>query len=311
VLALEQLRHGAIGVTCAKLGEAEVMAAGGVRDLLISTEITGAAKIARLIGLARQARVITVVDDAGGAAALSQAAQAAGIRLRALVDVDVGQGRTGVAPGEPALALARRIAALPGLELVGLQGYEGHLQHIVNADERAGQVREAMGLLIATRRLLEDAGLPMEIVSTGGTGTHRVVGSTAGVTEIQPGSYVVMDSHYGTIEGLGFANALTVQASVVSRQRPNAAIVDAGYKTLSTDSGPARPRDFPDATYAPLGDEHGKVSFTNGCPLALGDRLALIPSHCDTTINLHDAYYVLRGDTVVAVWPIAARGKVQ
>ncbi len=311
VLALEQLRAGAIGVTCAKLGEAEVMAAGGVRDLLISTEVTGAAKIARLIGLAQQARVITVVDDPDGAQALSRAAEAAGLRLRTLVDVDVGQGRTGIAPGEPALALARRVATLPGLEFAGLQGYEGHLQHVVAADERATQVSAAMRSLIDTRRLIEAAGLPVEIVSTGGTGTHRFVGATDGVTEVQPGSYVVMDAHYGTIEGLGFANALTVLASVVSRQRPNTAIVDAGFKALSTDSGPARPRDFADATYAPKGDEHGAVVFESGCPLGLGDKVTLIPSHCDTTINLYDAYYVLRGDRVVAVWPISARGKVQ
>jgi D-serine deaminase-like pyridoxal phosphate-dependent protein len=308
-LALAQLARGAIGVCCAKLGEAEVMAAGGVPEILVTTEVVGTPKLRRLIGVARQVSVITVVDDAEAAAQVSRAAVEAGLRLRCLVDLNVGQNRTGVEPGEPALALAQQVTRLPGLQLVGLQGYEGHLQHIVSADERRAANARAMRLLNDTADLLLTKGLPIEIVSTAGTGTGRFAAAWPRVTEIQPGSYVVMDSDYGRVQGLPFENALTLLATVVSR-RQNEAIVDTGTKTLSTDAGPAVPAQL-DATYAPQGDEHGKLTFQNGNPLARGDRVQLIPSHCDTTINLHDVYHVTRGGRVVAVWPVAARGRSQ
>jgi len=308
-LALMQLARGAIGVCCAKLGEAEVMAAGGVSELLVTTEIVGPAKIRRLLGIAQQTGVITVVDDASAAEQVSNAASAAGLRLRCLVDVNVGQNRTGVEPGEPALDLASRVARMPGLELVGLQGYEGHLQHIVDAEERRQANARAMSLLSGTADLLLGSGLRVDVVSTAGTGTGLFAAQWPRVTEIQPGSYVVMDSDYGRVQGLPFENALTLLTSVVSK-RKNDAIVDAGIKALSTDAGPAKPLGL-DATYLPQGDEHGKLSFGNGNPLALGDKVELIPSHCDTTINLHDAYYVTRDRRVVAVWPIAARGRMQ
>ena len=308
-IAWMQLQRSAIGICCAKLGEAEVMAAGGVPDLLITTEIVGDTKIRRLLGLARQARVTTVVDDARAALRISSAAQDAGLRIRCLIDVDVGTNRTGVAPGEPALALAKQIDRMSGLELVGLQGYEGHLQHIVDAEERRVANAQALKLLTETAALLRDGGLNVEIVSTAGTGTYLFAAQTPGITEVQPGSYVVMDAHYGSVEGLHFEQALSVLATVISI-RNNGVIVDAGLKSLSTDSGPARPRDH-DAGYSPRGDEHGLVTFESGTPSAIGDTVELIPSHCDTTINLHDLYYVTRGGYVVAVWPIAARGRIR
>jgi D-serine deaminase-like pyridoxal phosphate-dependent protein len=309
ILALRQLALGAIGICCAKLGEAEVLAAGGVSELLITTEIVGATKIRRLIAVARQVNVTTVVDDIGASEQLSLAATEAGLRLRCLVDLNVGQNRCGVEPGEPALALAEKVARLPGLQLVGLQGYEGHLQHIVDVGERKVANGRAMQLLSDTADLLLSKGLPIEIVSTAGTGTGQFAAQWPRVTELQPGSYVVMDSDYGRVQGLPFENALTVLTSVVSK-RTNEAIVDAGIKSLSTDAGPAKPANL-DATYVPQGDEHGKLTFANGNPLSHGDKVELIPSHCDTTINLHDAYYVTRDKRVVGVWPIATRGKVQ
>ena len=309
VLALRQLGLGAIGICCAKLGEAEVLAAGGISELLVTTEVVGPIKLRRLVGVARQANVMTVVDDAGSADKLSAALVDAGLRLRCLVDLNVGQNRTGVEPGEPALALAEHVARLPGLELVGLQGYEGHLQHIYDAGERQAANGRAMKLLNDTADLLLSRGLPIQIVSTAGTGTGQFAAKWPRVTELQPGSYVVMDSDYAQVQSLPFENALTVLTMVVSR-RKNDAIVDAGTKTLSTDSGPAKPAGL-DATYAPQGDEHGKLSFANGNPLSHGDKVELIPSHCDTTINLHDRYVVTREGRVVAVWPIATRGRVQ
>jgi D-serine deaminase-like pyridoxal phosphate-dependent protein len=309
-LALTQLERGAIGICCAKLGEAEVMAAGGVGPILLTTEVVGEAKLRRLFGVARQVSITTVVDDAQAAATLSEAASQAGLRLPCLIDVNVGQERTGVEPGEPALALAERLAGLPGLEVVGLQGYEGHLQHVVDPEARREANASAMQLLSQTAERLTERGHRIEIVSTAGTGTFRFAAEWPRVTEVQPGSYVVMDTDYGSVQGVGFESALTVLVSVVSIQRKNAAVVDGGYKSLSGDSGAPLARGV-DATFAFMGDEHGKLLFGHGCPLRPGDKVELIPSHCDTTINLHDVYYVTRGGYVVAVWPIAARGRVR
>jgi D-serine deaminase-like pyridoxal phosphate-dependent protein len=181
---------------------------------------------------------------------------------------------------------------------------------VVDPEERREANASAMQLLSQTAELLAERGHNTEIVSTAGTGTFRFAAEWPRVTEVQPGSYVVMDSDYGSVQGVGFENALTVLVSVVSTQRKNAAVVDAGYKTLSSDAGAPRPRGV-DATFGFMGDEHGKLTFENGCPLRSGDKVELVPSHCDTTINLHDVYYVTRGGYVVAVWPIAARGRVR
>src|SRR5258708_17642807 len=193
ILALHQLALGAIGICCAKLGEAEVLAAGGVSELLVTTEVVGPTKIRRLLGLARQVNLTTVVDDAGAAEQLSNAAAEARLRLRCLIDLNVGQNRCGVEPGEPALALAEEVARLPGLQLVGLQGYEGHLQHIVDVGERQAANARAMKLLSDTADLLLTKGLPIEVVSTAGTGTGQFAAQWPRVTELQPGSYVGMD----------------------------------------------------------------------------------------------------------------------
>ena len=309
-LALMQLERGAIGICCAKLGEAEVMAAGGVPGLLVTTEVVGESKIRRLLGVAQQVEVTTVVDDARAAERISSAAEEAGLRLRCLIDVNVGQERTGVEPGAAALDLARDVDRLPGLELVGLQGYEGHLQHVVDPDLRREANASAMQLLSQTAELLLEQGLRVEVVSTAGTGTCQFAATWPHVTEVQPGSYVAMDSDYGRVQGLGYEHALTVLTSVISTRRGDSAIVDAGYKALSMDSGPPMPRGV-DGSYSFLGDEHAKLTFKAGNPLSLGDKVEIIPSHCDTTINLYDVYHVTRGDRVVAVWPIAARGRVQ
>lgn len=312
ILAHKQLAAGAIGVTCAKLSEAEVMIAAGIPEVLVSSEVVGPAKVARLVALSRHARVITVVDDAAAARAISGAAAAAGLRIPALVDVDVGQGRTGVLPGEPALALAREVAAMPGLALSGVQGYEGHLQHVTRAAERADSCRKAMQALTATAELLRGAGLPVDIVTTGGTGTHAFAGEFPGITEIQPGSYVVMDAHYGTIEGVEFEQSIFLLTTVISKRRPDIAVVDAGFKSASIDSGMPGVRGFPGAQFVFAGDEHGHILFDGPrADVHVGDKVELVPSHCDTTINLHDVYWVIRDGRLEDVWPIAARGKIR
>jgi D-serine deaminase-like pyridoxal phosphate-dependent protein len=311
LVARKQLDLGAVGITCSKLGEAEVLADGGIAEgILISSEVVGARKVERLIALARRAGVIVVVDDPANADELSQAAQQAGLTLDVLVEVNVGQERCGVLPGAPAADLAEAVSKLPGLRLRGLQGYEGHLQSVRDLAERTARCNAAMAQLVDTRRLIESRGLPVGIVSTAGTGTHEIAAEYfPGITEVQPGSYVWMDASYVRVEGTPFESALSVLVSVVSRQRPGQAIVDAGWKALSTDAGNPSVKGRPDLTYAPAGDEHGRITGDDLPPI--GGRLEMVPSHCDTTVNLYDRFHCLRDGKVEAIWPVAARGATQ
>jgi D-serine deaminase-like pyridoxal phosphate-dependent protein len=304
---------GATGVCVAKLSEAEVMLAGGIDDLLITTEIAGAVKVRRLARLVSEwpaARVRIVVDSWEGASALDAALPRA---LETLIDVNVGQDRCGVAPGD-ARALADRIAGLERLRLVGVQGYEGNLQHVRDPDERRRRCDESMGLLEAAVEQLRAGGHAAEVVSTGGTGTAEFCAAHEAVTEVQPGSFAFMDADYLDTRGVPYRSALAVSATVISRPAADRAVIDAGLKTLSNDSGPACLVDVTGWTYEPAGDEHGRLNAT-GEPgqrdLAVGDRVTLIPSHIDTTINLHDVLHGHRGGRIEATWPVAARGKVQ
>ena len=313
VVARLLIDAGADGVCVAKLSEAEVMLSGGIDDVLITTEIAGAVKVRRLAGLVAEwpeARLRIVVDSWEGAAAIDAALPRT---LETLIDINVGQDRCGVAP-EDALALANRIAGLERLRLVGLQGYEGNLQHVRDADERRRRCDASMGLLEATAERLRADGHTVEVVSTGGTGTAEFCAAHEAVTEVQPGSFAFMDVDYLDTGGLPYRSALTVIATVISRPAPDRAVIDAGLKTLSDDSGPARLIDAPGWTYQHGGDEHGVLTPT-GEPerreLRVGERVALIPSHIDPTINLHDVIYAHRGGTVEATWAVAARGKVQ
>lgn len=309
LIARKQLEAGAIGICCSKLGEAEAMVAGGVPDVLITSQVVGATKLARLIGLARHAWVMVVVDDAANAEELSRAARAAGVELRALVEVNVGQERCGVAPGAPAAELAERVARLEGLRFEGLQGYEGNLQHVRDPAERRARCLESMARLLESRRAVETRGLAVAVCTTAGTGTHEIAGVHEGVTEVQPGSYIWMDADYGQVQGLPYESGLTVLTSVISRQRPGAAIVDAGQKAVSMDGAVGTRVKGGALAYAPMGDEHGKLT---GEPLpALGETVELVPSHCDTTVNLHDELHVVRRGRLEAVWTIAGRGKVR
>jgi D-serine deaminase-like pyridoxal phosphate-dependent protein len=305
-LASMQLARGAVGVCCAKLGEAEALCDGGIADILVTSELVGPAKVERAIALAKRMRLIVVADSIAVAEPLARAAAAAGITLRTLVDVNVGQNRAGVAPGEPALQLARFIVDSPGLELAGLQGYEGHLQHITTAAMRGAADAGALDLLCAAAADFRAAGFSTEIVTTGGTGTSPFATPYDAITDVQPGSYAVMDAQYGTVEGLDYEYALTLLSTVIS-VRGDTAILDAGYKSLSDDAGPPQPLTG-HATFAFAGDEFGKLS-SPAQMLRVGEKVRLIPGHCDTTINLHDEYVVHRRQTVTDRWPIVARGK--
>ncbi len=310
ILAQMQIAAGAIGITCAKLGEAEVMAAAGIKDILIANQIIGAGKIARLVHLAAYTEVMVAVDDAINAAEIDAAARAKGVRLRVLVELNIGMNRCGVLPGEPALALAQRIAAMPGLRLEGLMGYEGHTVFIQDPAERRAKTEASVKLLVDTADLLRRHGIPVNIVSSGGTGTSLITGRYPGVTEIEVGSYITMDSQYREEVGIDFAYGLTVLATVTSVQTPGHAIIDAGLKTVTRDFG--LPRVIAPAGWelTGLSEEHGHLECVGGAALRPGDKVEIVPNHGCTTINLHDEYHVLRRGVLEAVWPIAARGKV-
>jgi D-serine deaminase-like pyridoxal phosphate-dependent protein len=306
-LARMQLARGAIGVCCAKLGEAEALAAGGIDDILLTSELAGAPKVERAIALAQKIGLTVVVDSTAVAKPLARAAAAAGIRLRTLVDLNVGQNRAGVAPGAPAVELGRYVAAAPGLELIGLQGYEGHVQHVAEVAARGAADADALDLLGETAADFARSGLSTQIVTTGGTGTCRFAAERSFITDLQPGSYAVMDAQYGAVDGLDYEIGLTVVSTVIS-VRGDTAILDAGFKSLSDDAGAPRLL-VGSARFSFAGDEFGKLSGTEPQPLRVGDKVRLVPGHCDTTINLHDEYVIHRHAAVTDRWPIVARGK--
>jgi len=237
--------------------------------------------------------------------ALATAASARGIVVPVLVDVDVA-GRTGVATEAEAVEVARAASA-PGTRFVGLQGFEGHLQQVVDPETRRAGALEAYERLAGCKAALEQAGFEVECVSVAGTGTYRFALEHGLATEVQAGSYAFYDSRYATLKDLEFENALFVVAGVVSRRRNGDLIVDAGLKALSTDDGFAEVTGHSDATYEPAGDEHGRV---RGLPQET-ERVWLTPSHCDTTVNLHNQYVLLKGGHVVGEIPVAARGRTQ
>ena len=316
-IARRQVAAGALGVACAKLGEAEVMAGAGVRGLLITTEVVSPSAIRRLTRLAGEAPdTMVVVDHPDNVQALARAAAEEGVTLNVLVDVHVGARRTGVEPGEPALALGRLVTAQSALGLRGLQGYAGQCAHVMGWDARRQASRAAMAPLMDTRERFAAAGLPVDIVAGGSTGTHDIDVELPGLTELQAGSYCVMDLDYRRIGGHGsdaltaFEMALTVVATVVSVAQDRA-MVDAGLKAFSTDKPfPPEAVERPGVAYGFAGDEHGRLTLTDPSRAPrLGERIEFFPPHCDPTVNLYDRIWALRGEKVEAVWEIAARGR--
>ena len=316
-IAALQIAAGAVGQCCAKLGEAEVMAHCGVNDILITSEVVGRGKLMRLIELANAARIAVVADDAGNIQDLARVAQTAGTRLDVLVEVDVGQGRCGVRPGPEAAVLAQQIADSRWLRFRGLQGYQGAIQMVATLAERRAKVKDALDRLLETAEHVRKRGLAIEALTGGGTGSSVIDCALHGLTELQPGSYIFMDSKYAAIEWDGaprppFENALFVLGTVISRPGKDRAIVDVGMKAASSDGGPILPIDLPGASFAFAGDEHGQLSFAGSpCPLEIGDKVWFVPSHCDTTVNLYDRYVAVRAGLVEEVWDIEARGRVQ
>ncbi len=313
-VAKRQLAAGALGVCVATIREAEAMAAGGIGGLLITSEMVGPEKISRLVELTRRhPDTMSVVDDARHARQLSAAAAAAKVPLNVMIDIDPGGRRTGIAPGDLAKALAREIARLPQLSLRGIHSYAGPSSHVVGYEARRTHSHQAMSGAIATLADLRREGLPLEILSGGSTGTYNIDPELKALTELQVGSYVFMDVDYRRIGGRSgalyddFRPALTVLATVISRNHRDLATVDAGLKAFATDRrfGPDL-KGITGVEFSWGGDEHGMLKLVNPSrAIELGDRLEFIVPHCDPNVNLYDRLVAVRGEKVEALWPIA------
>jgi D-serine deaminase-like pyridoxal phosphate-dependent protein len=313
-IARRQIAAGAIGICCQKVGEAEVFLAGGIANVLITNEVVGERKLRRLAHLAREhagARLGVCVDDVAVVTRLGALCVAEEARLDVYVELDVGQNRCGVATPAEVVGLARAIVACPGFTFMGLHAYAGSAQHRRGVPERRQAIEEAARKAGEARAALAAAGLPCEIVTGGGTGTFVYEAGSQVYNEVQPGSYVLMDTDYAGNEhdpdAPAFEQALFVLATVMS-VRGDRATLDAGLKAFSTDSGLPAPA-FAGWQIANVSDEHAVLHRTGAGPsLALGDKVLVVPSHCDPTVNLHDWIVAMRHETVEAVWPVEARG---
>lgn len=318
-IALRQIAHGAVGQCCQKVSEAEILVAGGITDVLVTNEIVGAGKLDRLAKLARKARIGLCVDHPDGVRDAAEAAMRNDVVLDVMVELDVGGRRCGVAPGEGAVRLADAVARTNTLRFAGVHAYHGSAQHMRSIDERREAIERAGQLTRMTVDRLAHAGLPCEIVTGAGTGTYELEGRSGIWNELQAGSYIFMDGDYARNRNADgtpfqtFGHALFVLASVMSKPVPDRAVVDAGHKSAAIDSGMPLPYQREGVIYTKPSDEHGVLT---GDPTAIphrGDRLLLVPGHCDPTVNLHDWYVCVRGlhgpdAHVEAVWPVAARG---
>ena len=313
-IAKRQIAAGALGVCCAKLGEAEALADGGIDSILITSPVVSERGIARLVALnARLNDLMAVCDNAVVAARLDEAARAAGKKLKIVVDIDPGLGRTGIAPTD-ALPLVEFVAHAGGLEYAGLQCYAGQVQHMESANERRSASLSALKELGALRDALAAAGLAPRLVSGGGTGTFDIDPDAGVLSELQVGSYVFMDRQYNDVWSgrAPFETSLFVQTTIISANRTGLATTDAGFKAFATDAGsPAIATGAPPgASYFFFGDEQGGILYSEETRKLLpGDIVACTVPHCDPTVNLYDRFHVVRGDTLVEIWPIEGRGR--
>ena len=304
-LARLHLEHGAVGVATATAWEALVMARSGIPDVLIANEVVGPAKLGAVVAAAQHARVTIAVDDPRGAAELSAAAQAAGVVVEVLIEVDVGMSRGGTRTLEQSLALARAVVDAPKVRLRGVQAYEGHCMSETDRTSRTAMAQAAMGVAGEHLTALREAGYDARELSGGGTGTHDITGRNPLVTELQAGSFVFMDMFHGALVD-HFEFALFVASTVVARHG-NTVVLDAGRKSVGIDYASPRIAGIEmDARF--FAEEHGSFDFPGHSPLDRGDRVELIPGYAPTTVNLYDVYHVVSGDDVVDVWPIIPRG---
>jgi len=314
-IAMKQIEAGAVGQCCQKVGEAEALVRGGVRDVLVSNQVVGVHKLRRLAALAKDATVGLCFDALEQVEMASRAATEIGVTLDGMVEIDVGMQRCGVEPGQAAVDLALRLADAPGLRFRGLQAYHGTAQHMAGVERRADAIRGAAGAVGSVVDGLKRAGIACEIISGAGTGTFRIEGGSGLWNELQAGSYIFMDTEYARIGGdegdryTEFEHSLFVLATVMSVPNAQRAIVDAGLKSYSGERGSPWVHGRDDMEVIGVSDEHGKVQLGPRAErLRLGDKVMLIPGHCDPTVNLHDWYVAVRGRRVEALWPITARG---
>jgi D-serine deaminase-like pyridoxal phosphate-dependent protein len=312
-IALQEIAAGALGVTCAKVSEAEVMAAGGVEDILIANMIVGERKHERLAALARHARPIVACDHFAQIEPLAALCHKRGVEVRTLIEVNLGLDRVGVRPGSDTLQLAQAIDKLRGVKLAGIMGYEGHLLQVVDPKEKEARIREAMGVLVGCKEAITRAGISCDIVSAGGTGSFEYTVQCPGITEVQAGGGIFMDPYYRHkchVADLDYA--LTILATVVSRPTLERAILDSGRKTLNPDVAMPAVVGFEDATVKRLSAEHCELELgPKSQNLKIGDKIELVVGYGDFTTVLHDEFYAFRGDRLEVVWPILGRGKLQ
>lgn len=314
-IAKRQIAAGAVGVCCAKLGEAEALAEAGVSAILITSPVVTPQAIARLVALnARIDDLMVVADNPANVAALTHAV-GGGKPLTIIVDIDPGIRRTGVATPDDAVALAQAIADAPNLRFAGVQFYCGSQQHIAAYADRRAAIEERTAYLHGIVEQLTSVGLAPRIITGGGTGTHRIDAGLGVLNELQVGSYVFMDRQYAEcalVEAGAppFETALMIEAHVISANAPSMATLDSGFKSMSTDAGvPTILSGAPtDAAFFFMGDEHAAL-IAPGHEFAIGQRVTLAAPHCDPTVNLYDAYHLVRGDTLVDIWSVTARGR--
>ena len=311
-IAQKQIAAGAIGICCQKLGEAEIMAHHGIKDILITNQIVGERKIGRLINLLATTEDVKVaIDSRNNVEELANALETAGKTLGVLLEIEVGMGRCGVLPGKPAVKLANLIDRSPNLELKGLMGYEGHSIDVIDLVERRKLTEAANSDLLQAKADIEAAGIEVGIISAGGTGTYNITGRNPGITEIEAGSYVFMDTTYRQVLK-DFDQSLSVLATVISKPAENRIILDCGVKTLVGEKGTPLIQGLRPAKKCNLSEEHSIWFYKHAKgDLNIGDKVRVLPGHCCSTVNMHDHYYVLQGDRVVDVWEISAARKAQ
>jgi len=309
IIALKEIDAGAVGVAVAKLEEAEVMAWSGIHNIMIMNQIVTEEKIDRLLSLSKHAQVIVAVDNQDNVSKLSSMARSRGLSLDVVIEVDIGHHRAGVKPGKDALVLAQKVVSTRNLKFRGLGGYQGHVSLIIDPKERKIEDEKSCEKLVSTRDLIEDNGIPVEIVSAGGTGTYNYTGNYRGITEVQAGSYVTMDVGYLDC-GIDFACALSILTTVSSTPSEDRAILDAGLKSITTNQGLPRAKGLEGIEITKLSAEHTHLKLEpRHTPLKLGDKVEVYPSDTDTTINEHSQFYGVRDGEVEVVWPILASGK--
>ena len=306
------IKAGASGITCAKLGEAEVMAGNGILNILIANQVVGDRKVARLVNLRQHADVIVAVDSVINVNALDQAARAKGVKLGVVIEVDTGMKRAGLEPGESTLFLAREIASCPGLCFEGLMTWESTALRIQDPEEKQRVVQVALKRLTDTAQLCREAGIAVNIISCGGTGTFWLSAFAPGITEIQAGGGILGDVNYRKNFGVKLPHALTVLSKVTSRPTPNRIIFDAGRKTMSAEMASPEPVGMPEVSKIRLSAEHGTIEMiAPHSEPKVGYKIELIPGYSDVTVALHDELYGIRNGVVETVFPLLGRGRLQ